>query len=236
MLRDRQHVAARSRFARRCVSSVRRKSRVEQLAFLSISAGDHRCRERSPGRMLAWASVLSHEPTWTRRARKLSQSLSRTRLASAEIDLFKPFPPNHSRSSKPVRCGNPTLGRFDSGAAPSSRFWRVRADRGSLGAACRARLKRETHPLRWAHRATHPGLLHEWVLVDHKARRRPGRNQPSRRCVVTPARRRAGPRAPRSRTSCRGCLDVDEQRVPVRAERRPGELVVDRCAGRPTAG
>ena len=27
-----------------------------------------------------------------------------------------------SRSSKPVRCGNPTLGRFDSGAAPSSRL------------------------------------------------------------------------------------------------------------------
>ena len=27
-----------------------------------------------------------------------------------------------SRSSKPVRCGSPTLGRFDSGAAPSSRF------------------------------------------------------------------------------------------------------------------
>ena len=34
----------------------------------------------------------------------------------------------HSGSSKPVRCGSPTLGRFDSGAAPLSRFWRVRAD------------------------------------------------------------------------------------------------------------
>ena len=31
--------------------------------------------------------------------------------------------------SKPVRCGSPTLGRFDSGAAPLSRFWRVHADR-----------------------------------------------------------------------------------------------------------
>jgi hypothetical protein len=28
-------------------------------------------------------------------------------------------------SLKPVRCGNPTLGRFDSGAAPLGRFWRV---------------------------------------------------------------------------------------------------------------
>ena len=36
----------------------------------------------------------------------------------------------------------------------------------------------------------HPGLLASWVLVDHKARRRPGRNQPSRRCVVSPARAR----------------------------------------------
>jgi hypothetical protein len=33
---------------------------------------------------------------------------------------------------KPVRCGNPTLGRFDSGAAPLSRFSRVHADSGSL--------------------------------------------------------------------------------------------------------
>ena len=39
-----------------------------------------------------------------------------------------------SRSSKPVRCGNPTLGRFDSGAAPSSRLWRSRAAGGSLSA------------------------------------------------------------------------------------------------------
>ena len=37
-----------------------------------------------------------------------------------------------NRSSKPVRCGNPTLGRFDSGAAPLSRFWRVHADRGAV--------------------------------------------------------------------------------------------------------
>jgi len=37
------------------------------------------------------------------------------------------------------------------------------------------------------------------VLVDHKARRRPGRDQPSRRCVVSPARRadrRSGAGAP----------------------------------------
>ena len=35
---------------------------------------------------------------------------------------------NHSGSSKPVRCGSPTLGRFDSGAAPLSQIWRVCAD------------------------------------------------------------------------------------------------------------
>ena len=42
-----------------------------------------------------------------------------------------------SRSSKPVRCGSPTLGRFDSGAAPLSRlreFMRERrAPLGQLG-------------------------------------------------------------------------------------------------------
>jgi len=37
-----------------------------------------------------------------------------------------------SGSSKPVRCGNPTLGRFDSGAAPLSHFWRGHADCGRL--------------------------------------------------------------------------------------------------------
>ena len=35
-------------------------------------------------------------------------------------------------ASIPVRRGNRTLGRFDSGAAPLSRFWRVRAGRGGL--------------------------------------------------------------------------------------------------------
>ena len=39
-----------------------------------------------------------------------------------------------SGSSKPVRCGNPTLGRFDSGAAPLSRLRRVHADLGLLEA------------------------------------------------------------------------------------------------------
>ena len=29
------------------------------------------------------------------------------------------------KTSKPVRCGRPTLGRFDSGAAPSNRIWRA---------------------------------------------------------------------------------------------------------------
>ena len=37
-----------------------------------------------------------------------------------------------SRSSKPVRCGNPTLGRFDSGAAPLSRLRIARRARGRL--------------------------------------------------------------------------------------------------------
>ncbi len=37
-----------------------------------------------------------------------------------------------SRSSKPVRCGSPTLGRFDSGAAPSKDCEHSSRDRGDL--------------------------------------------------------------------------------------------------------
>ena len=56
------------------------------------------------------------------------------------------FALNPSGSSKPVRCGNPTLGRFDSGAAPSSRFRRVHADRGlrwerAAAARCSAQVR-----------------------------------------------------------------------------------------------
>ena len=35
--------------------------------------------------------------------------------------------PMHGEASKPVRCGNPTLGRFDSGAAPLGRLRLVQA-------------------------------------------------------------------------------------------------------------
>ena len=66
-------------------------------------------------------------------AEKLSQSLSRTTPNTSESNVSSRFRRNHSGSSKPVRCGNPTLGRFDSGAAPSSRFWRVRGDRCRFG-------------------------------------------------------------------------------------------------------
>ena len=39
-----------------------------------------------------------------------------------------PSPAEPLDCQQPLRCGNPTLGRFDSGAAPLSRFWRVHAD------------------------------------------------------------------------------------------------------------
>jgi hypothetical protein len=48
------------------------------------------------------------------------------RVGGRGNDCFKPFKSESLfRSSRPVRCGSPTLGRFDSGAAP---FAEVPAD------------------------------------------------------------------------------------------------------------
>jgi hypothetical protein len=51
-----------------------------------------------------------------------------------------------------------------------------------------------------------------WVLVDHKARRRPGRNQPSRRCVGN----RASPRAVASIAMTRVTADIHLRHARIR--------------------
>ena len=64
-----------------------------------------------------------------------------------------------------------------------------------------ARLERETHPPGGQTRSCIWASCASWVLVDHKARRRPGRDQPSRRCVgnrARPRRRACGVDDPRA--------------------------------------
>jgi hypothetical protein len=96
---------------------------------------------------VAWASVLSPE--------LFSHENYRNYYRKAGHDSFKTsirsrFKANHGGSSKPVRCGNPTLGRFDSGAAPLSRFWRVCADYDRCWIAFRPGVIFRSRPLKTA--------------------------------------------------------------------------------------
>ena len=106
----------------------------------------------------ARSSARPHPPAQRRRRHSHCRNAGSLRAGAARAR----WP---SRSSKPVRCGSPTLGRFDSGAAPLSRFWRVDADRGQLEAGQAERdLPLKSAQVRWRAVKTIARLIAIWRI------------------------------------------------------------------------